>query len=414
MNTDSVTNAIPSNVPAHLVQDFDLWAALTAQGENAYAWAAKLHESMPPIFWVPSLGFLPGTWIPRRSEDLRRILQDPETFSSAGLTPYPMLLGESWRLAPLEVDPPDHAKYRALLNPLFTPKKVNALEEDIRQLATQLIDDIAHKGRCDFNEDFAKPFPTLIFLKLMGWPLEDRPLFQHWTQTLIKSSDPQVVTENAREITGWIRARIAECRANPGDDFTSYLLASQIDGRPLTDDEMLGINFLIFIGGLDTVTSTIGLFFRHLARNPEQQAQLRADPSLISDAVEEMLRSYSIVNMRRTVTRDVQIGEATMKKGDIVLISTELANLDPEVFDQPEKVDFLRSAGHAPHMAFSYGVHRCVGSHLARRELRIALELWLTKVPPFRIATGTTPRFNAFGIFGMEELHLEWDVEESK
>ncbi|WP_193073409.1 cytochrome P450 [Pseudomonas sp. FME51] len=414
MNTDSVTNAIPSNVPAHLVQDFDLWAALTAQGENAYAWAAKLHESMPPIFWVPSLGFLPGTWIPRRSEDLRRILQDPETFSSAGLTPYPMLLGESWRLAPLEVDPPDHAKYRALLDPLFTPKKVNALEEDIRQLAGQLIDDIAQTGRCDFNEDFAKPFPTLIFLKLMGWPLEDRPLFQHWTQTLIKSSEPQVVTENAREITGWIRARIAECGANPGDDFTSYLLASQIDGRPLTDDEMLGINFLIFIGGLDTVTSTIGLFFRHLARNPAQQAQLRADPSLISDAVEEMLRSYSIVNMRRTVTRDVQIGEATMKKGDIVLISTELANLDPEVFDQPEKVDFLRSAGHAPHMAFSYGVHRCVGSHLARRELRIALELWLTKVPPFRIATGTTPRFNAFGIFGMEELHLEWDVEETK
>ncbi|MEH6386355.1 MULTISPECIES: cytochrome P450 [Pseudomonas] len=414
MNTDSVTNAIPSNVPAHLVQDFDLWAALTAQGENAYAWAAKLHESMPPIFWVPSLGFLPGTWIPRRSKDLRRILQDPETFSSAGLTPYPMLLGESWRLAPLEVDPPVHAKYRALLNPLFTPKKVNALEEDIRQLATQLIDDIAQTGRCDFNEDFAKPFPTLIFLKLMGWPLADRPLFQHWTQTLIKSSDPQVVTDNAREITGWIRARIAECRANPGDDFTSYLLASQIDGRPLTDDEMLGINFLIFIGGLDTVTSTIGLFFRHLARNPEQQAQLRADPSLIPDAVEEMLRSYSIVNMRRTVTRDVQIGEATMKKGDIVLISTELANLDPEVFDQPEKVDFLRSAGHAPHMAFSYGVHRCVGSHLARRELRIALELWLTKVPPFRIATGTTPRFNAFGIFGMEELHLEWDVEETR
>ncbi|SDS90833.1 Cytochrome P450 [Halopseudomonas litoralis] len=414
MSTDSVTNATPSHVPAHLVQNFDLWGALTAQGENAYAWAAKLHESMPPIFWVPSLGFLPGTWIPRRSEDLRRILQDPETFSSAGLTPYPMLLGESWRLAPLEVDPPDHAKYRALLNPLFTPKKVNALEQDIRQLATQLIDGIAQTGRCDFNEDFAKPFPTLIFLKLMGWPLEHRPLFQHWTQTLIKSSDSQVVTDNAHEITGWIRARIAECRTNPGDDFTSYLLASQIDGRPLTDDEMLGINFLIFIGGLDTVTSTIGLFFRHLARNPEQQAQLRTDPTLIPDAVEEMLRSYSIVNMRRTVTRDVQIGEATMKKGDIVLISTELANLDPEVFDQPEKVDFLRSAGHTPHMAFSYGVHRCVGSHLARRELRIALELWLTKVPPFRIATGTKPRFNAFGIFGMEELHLEWDVKEAK
>src|SRR5690606_18530407 len=111
----------------------------------------------------------------------------------------------------------------------------------------------------------------------------------------------------------------------------------------------------------------------------------------------------------RTVTRDVQIGEATMKKGDIVMISTELANLDPEVFDEADKVDFQRSTGNAPHMAFSYGVHLCVGSHLARRELRIALELWLKLIPPFRIAEGTQPRFNAYGVFGMEDLQLQWD-----
>lgn len=400
----------PAHIPPHLIRDFDLWAELTAQGENAYVWAAALHQTTPPIFWISRLGFLPGTWVPRRAEDLRRILQDPQTFSSVGLTPYSMLLGDSWRLAPLEIDPPEHAKYRALLNPLFTPKKVEALEQDIRLLANQLIDDVIAQGRCDFNEAFAKPFPTLIFLTLMGWPLEDRPLFQHWTQTLIKSFDMQTVTDNARAITTWIRNHIAERRANPGDDFTSYLLASEIDGRPLTDDEMLGINFLIFIAGLDTVTSCLGLFFRHLARNPEQQAQLRTNPELIGDAVEELLRSYSIVNMRRTVTCDVQIGEATMKKGDMVLISTELANLDPEVFDEADKVDFQRSAGASPHMAFSYGVHRCVGSHLARRELRIAMELWLQRLPPFRITDNSTPRFNAFGVFGMEELHLQWDL----
>lgn len=161
MTVDHAT-AIPSHIPAHLVQDFDLWAELTAQGENAYAWAANLHRSTTPIFWVPRLSFLGGTWVPRRAEDLRRILQDPETFSSVGLTPYAMLLGESWRLAPLEVDPPDHAKYRALLNPLFTPKKVDVLEQDIRALATQLLEAVAEQGRCDFNDDFAKPFPTLI------------------------------------------------------------------------------------------------------------------------------------------------------------------------------------------------------------------------------------------------------------
>lgn len=246
---------VPAHIPMHLVRDFDLWAELTTQGENAYAWAAALHQTTPPIFWIPRLGFLPGTWVPRRAEDLRRILQDPQTFSSVGLTPYAMLLGESWRLAPLEIDPPEHVKYRALLNPLFTPKKVEALEQDIRLLANQLIDEVVAQGRCDFNEAFAKPFPTLIFLTLMGWPLDDRPLFQHWTQTLIKSFDMQTVTDNARAITTWIRNHIAERRANPGDDFTSYLLTSEIDGRPLTDDEMLGINFLIFIAGLDTVTS---------------------------------------------------------------------------------------------------------------------------------------------------------------
>ncbi|WP_395603394.1 cytochrome P450 [Pseudomonas sp. B21128] len=408
-NTPETPVPVPAHIPEHLVRDFDLWAELTAQGENAYTWAAELHQTTPPVFWIPRLGFLPGIWVPRRAEDLRCILQDPQTFSGVGLTPYALLLGESWRLAPLEIDPPEHAKYRALLNPLFTPKKIEALEQNIRQLANQLIDEVQDAGRCDFNEAFAKPFPTLIFLTLMGWPLEDRPLFQHRTRTLIKSVDLQTVTENARAITTWIRNHIAERRANPGDDFTSYLLTSEIDGRPLTDDEMLGINFLIFIAGLDTVTCCLDLFFRHLARHPEQQVQLRDNPELIGDAVEELLRSYSIVNMRRTVTCDVQIGDVLMKKGDTVLISTELANLDPEVFDQAGKVDFQRSAGASPHMAFSYGVHRCVGSHLARRELCIAMELWLQRLPSLRIADNSTPKFNAFGVFGMEDLHLQWD-----
>src|SRR5690606_14939426 len=168
--SDDIDSAVPHHVPVHLVRNVDLWAELTAQGEKAYAWAAELHRSTPPIFWIPRLGFLPGTWIPRRAEDMRRILQDSETFSSVGLTPYPMLLGENWRLIPLEVDPPEHGKYRALLNPLFTPEKVEALDLDIRQLANQLIEKIAPRGQCDFNLDFARPFPTLIFLRLMGWP----------------------------------------------------------------------------------------------------------------------------------------------------------------------------------------------------------------------------------------------------
>jgi len=209
-------------------------------------------------------------------------------------------------------------------------------------------------------------------------------------------------------VRDYLRQRIAERRIEPADDFTSTLLASQVDGRALTDDEVFGICFLVFIGGLDTVTSSLGFHFMHLARHPGQQQELRDHPERIAQAVEEMLRAYSIVNMRRRVTKDVTIGEATMKRGDFVLISTELGNLDPENFSDPARVDFSRPDADVPHMAFAYGVHRCVGSHLARREMRIAIELWLQKLPPFRIASGMPVRVRAAGVFGVEGLHLEW------
>ncbi|MDB5869193.1 MAG: Cytochrome, partial [Polaromonas sp.] len=337
-----------------------------------------------------------------------KILQDPETFSSASLSPFARLLGDSWKLIPLELDPPDHAKYRALLNPLFTPKLVDQQEVKIRARAADLIERFLPRGQCDFNEDFANAFPTLIFLNMMGWPAEEAPRFVKWTQTIVKGMDMQQVTDAVREVRDYLQGRIAERRATAGDDFTGYLLASQIDGRPLTDDELLGTCFLVFLAGLDTVASSLGWIFMHLARHPEQQAELRANPLGISDALEELLRSYSIVNMQRTVTREVTIGEVTMLPGDTVLISTELGNLDPEKYGCPAKVDFHRADAHVPHMAFSYGPHRCVGSHLARRELRIAMELWLQKVPPFRMSDHPV-QARASGVFGIDGLRLEWN-----
>jgi cytochrome P450 len=399
--------AVPGHIPPHLVRHVDLWEEISAAGQDAYLRAAALHQETPPIFYVPRLGYLPGAWVPRRAEDLRTILQDPETFSSVGLAPFAKLLGDSWKLIPLEVDPPEHAKYRALLNPLFTPKRVDAQEEKIRARASELLDRFIPLGKCDFNEDFANEFPTLIFLNMMGWPADQAPRFVRWTQTIVKGMDMQQVTDAVREVRNYLRERIAERRAVPGDDFTGYLLASEVDGRPLSDDELLGTCFLVFLAGLDTVASSLGWIFMHLARHPEQQTELRANPEGISDALEELLRAYSIVNMQRTVTREVRLGAVTMLPGDTVLISTELGNLDPEKYGCPAKVDFHRPDAHVPHMAFSYGPHRCVGSHLARRELRIAMELWLQRVPPFRMADHPV-QARASGVFGLEGLHLEW------
>lgn len=404
----SPPTSVPPHVPPHLVRDWDLWEEISAQGQDAHAHAASLHFTTPPIFYVPRLGYLPGCWVPRRSDDLRQILQDTDTFTSTAATPFPQMLGETWSLIPLEIDPPNHAKYRMLLNPLFAPKRVDALEADIRAQASALMANFAARGSCDFNTAFAEQFPTLIFLRVMGWDTREVGRFVAWTQALVKSQDMQVVVGAVMQIRDYLRERIAERRAQPTDDFTSSLIASQIDGKPLTDDEVFGICFLVFLAGLDTVTSSLGFMFLHLARHPEQQTELRDNPDRIPQAVEEMLRAYSIVNMRRTVTKDITIGEATMRRGDYVLISTELGNLDPEKYVNPEKVDFNRPDAHVPHMAFAYGVHRCLGSHLARRELRIAIELWLANLPPFHLVADTTVRVRAAGVFGVDDLHLAW------
>ena len=397
----------PAHVPADLVRNMDPWVELAKAGSHAHARAAAFHQDFPPIFWATSLGYFGGCWVPRRDADLRRILQDPETFSSEGLTGFSQMIGETWKLIPLEVDPPRHGLYRVLLNPLFTPKKVAELDAAMRTLAGELISAVADRGQCDFNEDFAARFPILIFLKLMGWPLDEAPKFVGWTRTLVKSSDITEVAGVCAEIAGYLRGRIAERRLAPSDDFTSYVIASEIEGRKLTEDEVLGMCFLIFIGGLDTVTSALGFQFLHLARHPEHQAQLRANPEMIPAAVEELLRAYSTVNMRRMVTRDVQIGDVLMRKGDHVLISTELADLDPEEYANPTEVDFRRADNR--HMAFSFGPHRCVGSHLARRELTIAIQAWLARTPPFRLLDEDKIEMRASGVFGLDGLHLQWD-----
>lgn len=398
---------IPAHVPAHLVRNTDLWAELAAAGPQIFTHAASLHQTTPPIFYVPRLGYLPGAWVPRRAADLRRILQDTETFSNASM-PFAQMLGEQWKLIPLELDPPEHGKYRALINGLFSPARIDALEPEIRQRAAELIDQFAAQGRCDFNAEFADLYPALIFLRLMGWPTEEASTFVRWTHTLIKGTDMQEVLAAVVQVRDYFRQRIAEQRLTPGNDFTAFLIASEVDGKALTDDEVLGFCFLMFIGGLDTVTSSLGFHFMHLASHPEQQNELREHPERIPQAVEELLRSYSIINMRRVVTKDVQIGEATMRKGDFVLISTELGNLDPEAFTCPAHVQLDREDAHV-HMAFSYGPHRCVGSHLARRELRIAIELWLKKIPTFQLSSNPVA-VRVSGVFGVDGLVLTWDA----
>jgi cytochrome P450 len=180
----------------------------------------------------------------------------------------------------------------------------------------------------------------------------------------------------------------------------------QIDGRPFNDDELIGTVFLLFIGGLDTVVSSLAYHFRYLAENPEDQARLRADPSLIPDAVEELFRVFAVVTTGRFATEDTEIAGVRIKKGDMVTGSTILSNSDPDEFANPGAVDITRSPNR--HNAFSFGPHRCLGSHLARREIQIAIDEWLKRVPAFRVRPGAELKTLGGGVLGMEELPLVW------
>jgi len=401
------TADVPDHVPGELVIDFDLWEYIAAAKTGAHKRAAGLHKIMPEIFFAPQVGYLPGCWIPRTNELIRDIVRNPGTFSSREGTPFAAMLGENWKLIPLEIDPPDHGKYRLLLNQFFNNKAVAALEPDMRETAKSLIDKVKGQGYCDFNADFASQFPTLIFLRMMGWPEEHVSKFVNWVNTLIKSQDMQVVHRVLVEIVTYLRSVIEDRRKTPANDLTSYVLSCEVDGRQLNDDEIMGICFLIFIGGLDTVTSSLNFHYYHLAKNPEIQAKLREDPSLIPNAVEELLRAYAVTNMRRVVTQDIEIGGVQMKAGDYVLISLELANLDVEAFECPLTVDITR-ADARKHITFSTGPHLCIGALLARRELCIALESWLSSVPEFCVQNEENIIVRCGGVFGLENLRIAW------
>jgi cytochrome P450 len=396
--------AIPSHVPDGLVVSFDFRTGL---GDRPHDAVAALHQGPRIIYSPVNHHHKPGvgTWIPTWAEDIRAVLQDAATFSSKVVRS-----GSDLTLIPLELDPPDHGAFRALMNPLFSPAKMKALEAKIRERARGLAQacvasgDRGEHGGCEFVEAFARPLPVGIFLDLMGLPSADLDRFMHWEQLIIR--DMASRARAMQEVVAYLKDLIAARREQPTDDLISFAVKGQVAGRPLTDDEIQGICMLLFMAGLDTVTSSFSFQFRHLAEHPREQARLRANPALIPAAVEEMFRAFAVVNTTRYAARDVELAGVTIKRGDHVTCSTILACRDPREFDRPNEVDFDRSVN--AHNAFSYGPHRCIGSHLARRELIVGMEEWLRAVPPFHLTPGAELVANGGGVFALEALPLSW------
>jgi cytochrome P450 len=347
-----------------------------------------------------------GMWVPTRMEDIRRVFQDPDNFSSR------WAIDDDGRPPSiLNLDPPIHTKYRQVLAPVFAPGRVARLEHEARALCRELVEPLVDRGGCDYIEDFAGMFPTTIFLTLMGLPQEDLDTFLEWAGILLHMHDAESDPDGSlrataqHEVSEYLRVVVRQRRADPGDDLVSRMALAEIDGRPITEDEALATCGLLFTAGLDTVTSELSYATYHLATHPDDRQRIVDDPALVPQAVEELLRAYSIVMTMRRVQRDQDFLGCPMKEGDIVLVSTISANRDDQAFEQPCTVDLDR--GESAHIAFGAGPHRCIGSHLARLEMRIAVEEWHRRIPDYRLVEGAVIREHGFQL-GMDRLPIEW------
>ncbi len=402
-------SAVPDHVPEALVYDFSLFTSPgMAPTPNGCPQAAlsHLHRDAPDIFWAASNTYDgKGTWVITKAADQRAILQNAADFSSnRGL--FKAALGEDLPMIPLEIDPPEHKKYRNLLNPLLAPKRIDALEEGARDRAATLIEGFRERGHCEVMSDFAFPFAVGVFLQFLGVSDDRRDEYLGWANDQFHGTLEQrqaAMRTIVRFVSGLIEVRKLE----PADDFIGFLLSTEMEGRKLVDKEVLGIAVLLFEAGLDTVAAAIGFDLYHLATHQDDQHMLRSDRSRIKTAVEELFRVYATIQMLRQAKTDIVFNGVAIRAGDMVSCPTMLANRDPAEFPDPDVVDLARETNR--HNSFAYGPHRCVGSHLARRELYIGLEEFLGRLPPFRIKDGTAPITYGGHVFGIENLVLAWD-----
>jgi cytochrome P450 len=333
-----------------------------------------------------------GGWSFVSREACEYALQNPAEFSS-GMEAVD--LGQSVPLIPLQVDPPEHVKYRRLLDPLFAPRLMNPLEDDITKLVNDLIDKVIDEQGCDFTSAMSVPLPSEVFLTLLGLPLDRLPEFLVMKDGIIHppgdTPEEQMVTRNkaARDIEAYFTEQMELRRANPSDDMVSRFLAAEVGGEKLTDEEILGVLFLFLIAGLDTVTDTLECFFYFLATHPEHRRQIVEDPSLIPAAVEELLRwETPVTAVPRLATKDMEIMGCPIKAGEGIGVMIGSANTDPSGYEDADVVDFSRNP---KHWAFGGGVHRCLGSHLARLELRIVMREWHRRIPEYSLPEGFVP-----------------------
>ncbi len=362
-----------------------------------------------PVVWND---FATGYYVVTRHEDMLGVFQRPETFSNRAVTVFDP--NPSYKWIPEMLDGDEHLQWRQQLGPRFSPKAVAQMEDKVRRRAVELVEGILAKGTasCDFMNEFAFQYPTSIFLDLMGLPIDDLPQFMEWEHEILHVAASGEEASRRRGIAmasviEYFSVIIAARRESPGEDLISAALAFEVDGEPVSDEDMQNFCLLMFMAGLDTVSATLGLSFLHLASHPEDRNRIVEDPSLIPTAIEEFIRAYAIVIPARKATVDTEIGGCPIKAGSMVAVPLNAATRDDSVFENAKTVDITRTPNN--HIGFGAGPHRCLGSHLARRELKIALEEWHKRIPEYRLDPSSAPTESGGQLGPNKDIILVWD-----
>lgn len=291
-------------------------------------------------------------------------------------------------LPPINLDPPDHTDRRRALLPYFTPSSMDAWEQPIREICDELLAELDGRTECDAAVDYSQEVPGRLTALMLGVPVEDAPQFRDWIHDLLElgPSDPELSKRTTDIVLDYMQKLVERRRAenHEGRDLVAYLFSQELDGELVSDQEAAHMLFLLMLAGIDTTWSAIGFSLLHIGANPADRDRLVAEPELIPTAVEEFLRAFSPVNVARIATTDTEISGCPVNKGDWTLLAFGSANRDPEVFEDAEDIVIDRAVNR--HAAFGLGVHRCLGSNLARMEMVIAIEAWLEKFPKFAVS----------------------------
>ena len=358
-----------------------------------------------PVAHSPRYG---GTWLPVRHEDVSAIAYDTEHFSSEDVVVKRIKpTGESRPYGgapPITSDPPFHHHARRVLLPAFAPPKIAAMEAETRAFCHGLIDKMGDADLIDAADQYAKHIPPAVIAHMLDLPLADGEVFREFIHTALEgiAEDQEVRQAGWHKLDEYLDRRISERTANLGDDLLSFLLTTELGGQRLQPEHVRGTVALLLIAGIDTTWSAIGSSLWHFAKSPNDLARLVREPELLPTAVEEMLRAYAPVTMARVVAKDVEIGGCPMKEGDWVLLPFPAANRDPQAFERADEVVIDREINR--HSAFGLGIHRCVGSNLARMEVRVALEVFVERFPEFELADASAVAWSVGQVRGPRVL----------